>query len=207
MNSEEFMIVVKDYLESGVALNTESWVIAFLLVVIGSFLGAYFKEKGKNVATKSDVESITRKIESIKVESAQKFEALSQANRELLAAEQRRHDLRLAALDKRLEAHQEAYAIWYEYSGAIHDEDRLFELYKKAMEFWKTKSLYLTEAAREAFDEAINAGSMHRSLLQSRAEKKEIDANWMSIRSAGGKIAKAVSLPDLGDSEYQKEKS
>ena len=47
----------------------------FLASLFGALLGSYFKQKGKNIATKEDVSEITAKIEDVKHEYAQQLES------------------------------------------------------------------------------------------------------------------------------------
>lgn len=56
-----------------------TYILTFIVGVISSlilrnFLPGYMGEKGKNLATKEDVEEITSKIESVKVEYSKRFE-------------------------------------------------------------------------------------------------------------------------------------
>jgi hypothetical protein len=57
-------------------------IVYLLAALIAGFFGSYIREKGKNVATREDIEDITRKVESIKHEldrathaSKQQFDA------------------------------------------------------------------------------------------------------------------------------------
>jgi len=43
-------------------------VVVLLYFTIKNFIPSYFNEKGKNIATKEDIEEITRKVENIKLE-------------------------------------------------------------------------------------------------------------------------------------------
>lgn len=55
----------------------EAIAINFLCILLGSTVGimlkSYFFEKGKNYATKKDVEEITRKIEGVKADDENLF--------------------------------------------------------------------------------------------------------------------------------------
>ena len=79
--------------------------LTFLLTIIaagcGAYFGTYLREKGKNLATKEDLAELTRIVEAIKNEHAKELEVVKG-----------RQQLRMAALDKRLQAHQEAFALW-----------------------------------------------------------------------------------------------
>ncbi|MFZ0052673.1 MAG: hypothetical protein WAK96_12940, partial [Desulfobaccales bacterium] len=63
------------------------------------FFSSYASEKGRNLATKEDISEITKKIEEIKHQYNLMIEQIKG-----------RHQLRLAALEKRLEIHQQAYS-------------------------------------------------------------------------------------------------
>ena len=51
-------------------------------LLIKSFLSPYLQEKGKNLATKEDIESITKKVENIKAE-IEKYQSIFQAKYQL----------------------------------------------------------------------------------------------------------------------------
>ena len=61
-------------------------------------MGSFIREKGKNLATKKDIGRITKEIESVKSIYTKEIEHIRE-----------KQQLRLAAIDKRLEAHQKAY--------------------------------------------------------------------------------------------------
>ncbi len=50
--------------------------LAFIGGLSGAFLSSYFKEKGKNVATKEDILHITKEIEKVKYEYTRETESL-----------------------------------------------------------------------------------------------------------------------------------
>jgi hypothetical protein len=65
-------------------------ILDILIILLGLwalFFKAYFTEKGKNFATKEDIQEITSKIESVKLEFLKKLESNNYAlalNRQLL---------------------------------------------------------------------------------------------------------------------------
>jgi hypothetical protein len=73
--------------------------ITSLAALVGSFFGGIFSEKGKNLALKDDIGKITKIVEDIKT-----------SNAELLQLQNAKHLLRMAAIDKRLETHQQAFS-------------------------------------------------------------------------------------------------
>jgi hypothetical protein len=85
-----------------------------VFLIIKNYLPTYLNEKAKNLAKIEDIEGITRKIEDVKHEYMSQIQGLSHQNSLILEQARGQHQLRLAALDKRLQAHQEAYALWRE---------------------------------------------------------------------------------------------
>lgn len=128
--------------------------IAFLVgLFVREFLPSYLREKGKNLATKEDVEKITHSVESVKSDYAVLLEEVRNKNQ-----------LRVAALEKRLEVHQKAFTTWLELSRAVHTP----EIHQKVMacqEFWRQNCIYLESSVRDAFVAAYHAASNHSRLL------------------------------------------
>jgi len=63
---------LKEYVDSALK-QRDSFMLLYLVAVpilslLAAFIGAYLREKGKNVATREDIADITRKVESIKHE-------------------------------------------------------------------------------------------------------------------------------------------
>ncbi|WP_028215333.1 hypothetical protein [Paraburkholderia mimosarum] len=127
--------------------------LTFLMTIIASGLGAYFstylKEKGKNLATKEDIGELTRIVEEIKNEHAKELELLKS-----------RHQLRMAALDKLLQAHQEAFALWRRLYRGVHS-DEIAEIVKECEKWWNDNCLYLEP---EAFSDAYWAASIRKQV-------------------------------------------
>lgn len=73
----------------------------FLSKILHLFAAGYASEKGKNLATREDIEILTKLVEDVRHKFATDLEEQKAANQ-----------LRLAALDRRLQAHQEAFTLW-----------------------------------------------------------------------------------------------
>ena len=130
---------------------------------------------------------------------------LAAATSLLLAKENRQGQLAIASLDKRLEAHQTAYAIWHEIRGAIHRPDRLDDVLMKADQFWKNNCLYLDPLSRKAFRDCIIFASSHKDLLygpRTEEMRKLIKESWGIITKPGDLLVQGVALPSLGEKEY-----
>jgi len=68
----------------------------------------------------------------------------------------RKDKFRLVAIEKRLQAHQKAYALWYKLIWVIHSPsaDRIL-VTKEARNFWLNNCLYLEKNTRKEFDIVI----------------------------------------------------
>lgn len=161
--------------------------IVFLL--IKHYLPSYLNEKGKNLATKEDIEDITDKIQSVKSQYSVLLEELKTKNQ-----------LRLAALDRRLQAHQEAFALWREVYGATHTNE-VGPVVIKCQAWWEKNCLYLEPKVREAFVASYSAAHTHTGLLQSRADAKIITDSWNEITSFPNILFEAIQLPALTNVE------
>jgi hypothetical protein len=179
------------------------WLVLTLVAfAVGALLGAYLKKKGENLATREDVGAITEKVESIKTEHAARLQELAHQNRQILEQQTRRHQLRLAALDKRLTAHQEAYALWRKLMRAAVATDPavLPEVVSDCQGWWQDNCLFLTAEARDAFHKAFHCAEKHAD-YQRDGDLDGRKKNWSAIRAAGEAIVRGVELPSLGERE------
>jgi len=96
-------------------------------------------ERGKNLATKEDIGHITAIVELIKAQHAAELETLKSRNQ-----------LRVASIDQRLRAHQEAFTLWRRLYGAVQQGD-IGQIVQECQHWWDNNCLYLEpEAARAA---------------------------------------------------------
>jgi len=153
------------------------------------FLPSYLGEKGKNLATKEDIETITDKIEAVKTQYSLLLEATKVENQ-----------LRIAALDARLEKAQQAFALWRKLHRSMHSI-HCKNVVQECYEWWEKNCLYLEPSAREAFSSAYRAAGVHQSLLDNRSDVQMVEANFSKIRDAGDVIVRSVSLPGLTKQE------
>jgi|GEM_PF-5344839 hypothetical protein len=122
----------------------------------------------------------------------------------LIAKGSYRGNLAVAALDKRLDAHQDAYEIWGEIVGAVHNTERIGDVVVKAQEFWKKHCLYLDANSRKAFRDCYFFALDHRELLRgvrNEETKRLIKESWDIIMKPGTALVEGVSLPSLGGDE------
>ena len=112
--------------------------------------------------------------------------------------------LQMAALDKRLQALQDAYKLWSDVARHIHQEDSLIHAIEKANNWWTENCLYLDATSRESFRRSLIAAGNHKNLLESRSDpnwKKEVDENWDIIRRVPTDLIEAAYLRPLSDLE------
>jgi len=90
---------------------------------------------------------------------------------------ERKDKFRLAALDEKLKAHQEAFALARQMPNVMGSEGFDFNFYTKCNRFFDTRSLYLTHNARDAFAKAMAAVHLYpmnaKSLPRERGHKRE----------------------------------
>jgi hypothetical protein len=201
MNPEQVYEIIRKALDEGVSLHTWTLLLVGAIALIGGYLGSYVRTKARNLATKEDIEEITNKVESIKAEYAKQLELLKQEHSQLMQLQELKHKLSVAALDKRLAAHQEAYALWWKLVGSAgkkEGEDVAFE----CQEWWVHNSLYLGANVRNAFSQAYHAAFVHRDLIDAHSDGKQIKKNWEAIRQLGEVIVNEVALPSWSEQEY-----
>lgn len=187
----EIISLLRD-LKAGISVNYTSVILIGIIVFIASFIGSYIRRKGQNLATKEDISEITNKIESIRADYAKNIESFSQHNR-----------LKLAALDKRLEAHQQAYKLWLQLRRSVHNKGRKTDMVIKCQKWWEENCLYLDMDSRNAFMASIHAVALHSDLTGGQAPKREVEENWRYINECGEIIIRGAGLPSFGENELK----
>lgn len=122
----------------------------------------------------------------------------------LAARENRKLQWALAALDKRLEVHQEAYTEWKKIMGAVCGGEDIFNTVQKGERWWNNNCLYLDAASRRAFRDCLLLVHKYRDCLeethheQFRQDKPDV---WERIMKPGKTLQAGVGLPGLGELE------
>lgn len=113
---------------------------------------------------------------------------------------------RLAALERRLQAHQEAFELWRKLISHTHEPDKIGTVVMQCQEWWDRNCLYLEERARTAFRLAYMSALNHHDFLKDRSNPHLVKKNWADVVGAGDALASAVALPPVGDlvSEVQR---
>lgn len=163
------------------------WAFVFLIFLAGvaAYLGTYLAEKGRNLATKEDITGVTELIEQVKRQHQAVLENLKAGNL-----------LSMVAAERRLQAHQEAFALWCELYDAMH-QPTVNEVAGRCRKWWRESCVYLGPKSHKAFYQAFGAAAVHAQLLASRPPADEIKANWAKITEAPRVILGEVALPSL----------
>lgn len=158
-------------------------VLTLAATAVAGFFGAYLATKGKNLADKEDIKRLTETTEGIKRDAAATLKALDY-----------RQQLRMAAIDKRLQAHQEAYRLWSE----------LFETLKAssdpaqnvaAIRLWLNSNCIFLESEVLVAIEKMLEVAMYWHSSGRKGHLKVL----RPVFDAGNEIRKAVALPPLRD--------
>ena len=105
--------------------------------------------------------------------------------------------MRLAAIDRRLEVHQEAFGLWRKINGNI-GTDNIQNVVLECDEWWSKNSLYLEPEPRKAFLEAwVSAKDLE--WYKENSEHQLVTKCYQKIESAGQVITTAIELPILNE--------
>lgn len=172
--------------------------LCVLALVLRDFFPAYYSEKGKNLATREDIGRITDEMERVKAIYAEKLTAIEHQHSMLLEEIRGNQQLRMAAIDKRLQAHQEAYTRWRTLLSKLNSND-LGSVAFECQQWWDKNCLYLSPAARESFIKAFFAANMYSVLREEGDNIKERQMCVEAITAVGEAIVAGAALPPLGE--------
>lgn len=163
-------------------------VVIFFAGYFSRFVVSYVSKKGENLAMKEDIHEITLTVESIKTQNTLFVEALKAQN-----------TLRFAAVERRLQSHQEAYTQWRGLLSKLGSNDLPLHI-KECEQWWEKNCIFLERQASEAFQNAYFQSASHRQLKYDGASARELRDCFQEILRAGDVIRDAVELPILKDS-------
>lgn len=121
---------------------------------VSTFFSSYFARKGSLLADKEEAKIITDITESAKSPYAIQLEQVRV-----------RHQLKTAALDKRLQAHQEAFSYWARMNKTPYGEE-FKNLHVECSNWWDENCLYLDPSVRSEFLSSITAMNQHHLFIQ-----------------------------------------
>lgn len=186
MTVEEFKWLIEALVKYG-ASGLVAAGIFFLL--IKHYLGGYLPEKGKNLAAKEDIAKITDLVESVKHDY-----------NVLIKQMESKQQLRMAAVDKRLQAHQEAFTMWRLLFGSDRTLDEKAAV-QVARDWWDRNCLYLQPEVRQAFIDTCNHETRRIELNKIAGTSAEANEEFMRLFDFPEILFNAIQLPGLTDSE------
>lgn len=199
MDTNETKSIVEQVLRDPKNFPWVAWIVVVFGAALASFFGSFLQRKGDNRAMKEDIVELKELEERVHSQHAERLENLAHENRKILENTSREHQLRLAALDRRLDAHQQAFALCQRLFSAMHT-DKVGGVVIECQRWWDSNCLYLDAESREAFFRAYHAASIHEDLLRglsSEQSQEKIEKNWGKIVTAGNVIAQGVALPPI----------
>jgi hypothetical protein len=114
--------------------------------------------------------------------------------------EEARNQLRLAAIERRLEVHQQAYVLWAEMMSSVHDRE-IHDVVARCQDFWKANCLYLEPVSRRAFKECYSTASIYANCIRDHESPDRVQKEWKSMNGLGEVLARGVNLPSIGELE------
>jgi hypothetical protein len=116
----------------------------------------------------------------------------------------RHNQMRLAALDKRLQAHQEAYSLWHKLFSHLHDDQSIRDVVMECQSWWIDNCLYLEPNARSAFQRAYFKAMGYNALYNAHSDAELIRLENADIMAAGPIIVEGAALPSLSEMESKR---
>ena len=104
----------------------------------------------------------------------------------------------MAALDRRLLAHQESFTHWRSLVTGPVDSGAAVGA---CPSWWARNCLYLEPTVRQAFVVAYSNASLRNELVQVRAESSLIIDAWQKVMAFPDILVAAVQLPPMSEAE------
>lgn len=114
-----------------------------------------------------------------------------------IARANRKEVLRLAAVERRLAAHQEAYALWCRVLSNLH-RDCIHDVAVECQAWWEKNCLYLDPESRRAFREGLVDAALYHD-LKGENDPRE---TFRRLRGVLDLLVKGVGLPTIGEHEW-----
>ena len=206
MEAEKLRTVIEEAVKNATQFKWWAYLTMLVIAGLGSYFGTYVRKKAENKALHEDLEKITDKVEGVRSLYAERMENISHQNRLIIEQSSRRHQLRLAALEKRLDAHQQAYTLWRKLVDVVHKEDQVNSVVMECQDWWNKNCLYLEADARKAFVHAYLTAGDHHSLVKTHAPADDVKNSWAIIMFPGKLLVEGVELPPIAEDEPQQKK-
>jgi hypothetical protein len=156
-----------------------------------TFFASYFRKKGENLATREDLDKLTRLVESVKHENAmfvEEFKA-GQIHRFVAAPE------RLAALQK-------AFVLWRNLFDVLRTAQFQEDL-AAAKSWWNEHCLYMDNPARQSFIQGL--ASIQAWVAQKEKGEEGSEKLWQDFWAVPTAIFECAGMPRLAKEEMPKE--
>jgi hypothetical protein len=187
MNPQDLTWLIEKLAKYGV-VGFVSGGIVFMLC--RNFMGSYLNKKGENLATKEDIVQLTTLVKGVE-----------HGYNVLIEDMKGKQQLRMAAVDKRLLAHQEAFTHWYEL--VVREYANQGSALAEAQNWWNRNCLDLEPEVRIAFIDTCNQVHHRGELKRRGAPDLEITQAYARIRTFPDVLFKAIKLPGLTAEEQK----
>jgi hypothetical protein len=164
---------------------------AILSGIFKSLISSYLSTKGMNLANKEDIKEITDKVEAVRLEYSSLLEAVKSNNQ-----------LRMAAIDKRLQAHQEAFSLWSEMMKELNSE-AFPELHTKCSKWWNSNCLYLEPEVKTEFLNFITNANIRYNLITKKVGYEQAYELYEKLEDLPITIFSAIKFPAISTSEMK----
>ncbi|MGO4398466.1 hypothetical protein [Achromobacter sp. PAB15] len=160
--------------------------------VVRPFYEGYAKRRGELLAERG----YAAELELEKVRARQPIDLQNARHKAELDI---KNQLRTAAIERRLVAHQQAFALWRRlYSSQSTDQASSVVL--ECQQWWNENCLFLEPEARDKFSLAYLTVAGHKSMLEATEREKTLEYLQKYTRTmdaAGEALLNAVSLPKI----------
>ena len=160
-----------------------------LLAGCGAYLGSYLKAKGERRAEAESIRHITDVQETIRLQNSTILESLKGTQQ-----------LRMAAVDKRLEAHQRSFELWR--AMVTSKPEHALDAIEVASDFWNQNCLYLEPPVRTAFVDALAQARIHQATTGGGADMLSMRLSaYDKLMIFPNVLFEAIKLPALSPAE------
>ncbi|MFC5480563.1 hypothetical protein [Massilia suwonensis] len=157
------------------------------------WLSSYLNKKGENLATKEDIQAITHLVKGVEHQYNVMVEEMKG-----------KQQLRMAAMDKRLQAHQATLPLWRKVMLASADNSKIVRAYYDCRTWYYENCLYLEPEVRVAFCLAFSHALQVNVLREEEGDnEEEIERLWKDVIDFPDVLVKAVQLPALNPEERE----
>lgn len=191
MNVDEIQTLTESILAERSILPAWTYIVLLVIAAAGAYFGSYLAAKGAAKAGFEDSGALARISEAVKHEFATQ-----------LAQSGWKQQMRLAALERRLQAHQEAFALWCKLRGSVYQQN-IHEVVLECQNWWFNHCLYLDADSREAFRMAYLMAAEHRRLRDSQADRADVKQSWEDIIRPGKTLVLGAALPPIKDADIE----